>query len=52
MYDRRVVRGNTFAALVIPVSMQPDLVAQEKQQAQQMARQRQSMQQVSRFFEF
>jgi hypothetical protein len=21
MYDRRVVRGNTFAALVIPVSM-------------------------------
>lgn len=24
MYDRRVVRGNTFAALVIPVSMQPE----------------------------
>ncbi len=33
MYDRRVVRGNTFAALVIPVSMQPDQVAAEKQQA-------------------
>lgn len=25
MYDRRVVRGNTFAALVIPVSMPPIL---------------------------
>jgi hypothetical protein len=24
MYDRRVVRGNTFAALVIPVNMQPE----------------------------
>jgi len=23
MYDRRIVRGNTFAALVIPVNMQP-----------------------------
>ena len=34
MYDRRVVRGNTFAALVIPVSMQPDPIAMEKQQAQ------------------
>lgn len=25
MHDRRVVRGNTFAALVIPVSKQLDL---------------------------
>jgi hypothetical protein len=25
MYDRRVVRGNTFAALVIPVSTPPFL---------------------------
>ena len=49
MYDRRVVRGNTFAALVIPVSkyitlpsnhplqshidMQPDPAAVQKQQA-------------------
>jgi hypothetical protein len=24
MYDRRVVRGNTFAAIVIPSSMQAD----------------------------
>ena len=41
MYDRRVVRGNTFAALVIPVSkaisfkhvkdMQPDPVMLERQ---------------------
>ena len=30
MYDRRVVRGNTFAALVIPVNMQPESVASEK----------------------
>jgi len=40
MYDRRVVRGNTFAALVIPVSkildcfifsdMQPDPALIEK----------------------
>jgi len=29
MYDRRVVRGNTFAALVIPVSMQTDPVSLE-----------------------
>ncbi len=32
MYDRRVVRGNTFAALVIPSSMQPDPAMMEKQQ--------------------
>jgi len=31
MYDRRVVRGNTFAALVIPVNMQPDPALIEKQ---------------------
>ena len=30
MYDRRVVRGNTFAALVIPVNMQPDPALIEK----------------------
>lgn len=24
MHDRRVVRGNTFAALVIPINMQTD----------------------------
>ena len=30
MYDRRVVRGNTFAALVIPVNMQPESVTSEK----------------------
>jgi hypothetical protein len=30
MYDRRVVRGNTFAALVIPVNMQPDPAAVKK----------------------
>lgn len=34
MHDRRVVRGNTFAALVIPVSMQNDSVAFEKESAQ------------------
>ena len=48
MYDRRVVRGNTFAALVIPVSkfllneifnlidMQPDPVMLERQKQEQM----------------
>lgn len=45
MYDRRVVRGNTFAALVIPVSklvrsltledMQTDPDAARKERAQQ-----------------
>ena len=30
MYDRRVVRGNTFAALVIPVNMQPDSMTSTK----------------------
>lgn len=34
MHDRRVVRGNTFAALVIPVSMQNDSMAHEKDSAQ------------------
>lgn len=47
MYDRRVVRGNTFAALVIPVSkkfeiifsdMQPDPALIEKQKQEQMIR--------------
>lgn len=32
MHDRRVVRGNTFAALVIPVNMQSDMRAQSQQQ--------------------
>jgi len=36
MYDRRVVRGNTFAALVIPVNMQADASARTK--SQQMKR--------------
>lgn len=31
MYDRRIVRGNTFAALVIPVNMQPEQMSSEKQ---------------------
>jgi hypothetical protein len=39
MNDRRVVRGNTFAALVIPTSMQPDPVLAEKQKEQEMERQ-------------
>jgi len=36
MYDRRVVRGNTFAALVIPVNMQPDPAMVERQKQEQM----------------
>ena len=40
MHDRRVVRGNTFAALVIPVNMQPDPVSAEKQKAQAINRRR------------
>ena len=35
MYDRRVVRGNTFAALVIPVNMQPDPALVEKQKMEE-----------------
>lgn len=35
MYDRRVVRGNTFAALVIPVNMQPDPALIEKQRMEE-----------------
>ena len=35
MYDRRVVRGNTFAALVIPVNMQPDPALIEKQRLEE-----------------
>ena len=42
MYDRRVVRGNTFAALVIPVNMQPDPALIEKQKMEEaFMRQRQ-----------
>ena len=35
MYDRRIVRGNTFAALVIPVNMQPDPALIEKQRVEE-----------------
>ena len=35
MYDRRVVRGNTFAAFVIPVNMQPDPALIEKQKMEE-----------------
>jgi hypothetical protein len=38
MYDRRVVRGNTFAALVIPVNMQPDPSQLRTQQARKRPR--------------
>lgn len=30
MYDRRVVRGNTFAQLVVPVNIQPDPIEIER----------------------
>lgn len=39
MYDRRVVRGNTFAALVLPVNMQPDPAVIEKQKMEQQFQQ-------------
>lgn len=38
MHDRRVVRGNTFAAIVFPTSMQPDPVLAEKQKEQELER--------------
>ena len=55
MHDRRVVRGNTFAALVIPVSkfinkcineidMQPDPVMMERQKQEQMMKKQRSEQ--------
>ena len=47
MYDRRVVRGNTFAALVIPVNMQPDPALIEKQKMEE-AYQRQRREEVRR----
>ena len=34
MYDRRIVRGNTFAALVIPVNMQPESMTTAKKPRQ------------------
>jgi len=41
-FDRRVVRGNTFAALVIPVNMQPDpMMMQQQQKIKEMKRRRQ-----------
>ena len=45
MYDRRVVRGNTFAALVIPVNMQPDPALIEKQKMEE-AYQRQRREEI------
>lgn len=41
MYDRRVVRGNTFAALVIPVNMQPESMTSAKKPRQTMRRSQQ-----------
>lgn len=38
MYDRRIVRGNTFAALVIPVNMQPESMTSTKKHRQSMPR--------------
>lgn len=38
MNDRRVVRGNTHAALVIPVNMQPDPMLIEKQKQEEHSR--------------
>ena len=47
MYDRRVVRGNTFGASVIPVgryylivAMEPDPAQKEKQLRDELARKR------------
>lgn len=37
MYDRRIVRGNTFAALVIPVNMQPEQMSTDKQKQRRSA---------------
>ena len=48
MYDRRVVRGNTFAALVIPVSMQADQGSQERQYPTRQAPKHQQLKQVRR----
>jgi hypothetical protein len=45
MYDRRVVRGNTFAALVIPVNMQPDPALIERQKMEE-AYQRQRREEI------
>jgi hypothetical protein len=47
MYDRRIVRGNTFAALVIPVNMQPDPALIEKQKMEE-AYQHQRRQEIRR----
>jgi radial spoke head protein 3 len=44
MYDRRVVRGNTFAALVIPVNMQPESMTQQKKTVQRSQYQQETTQ--------
>ncbi|XP_034756837.1 radial spoke head protein 3 homolog [Etheostoma cragini] len=37
MYDRRVVRGNTYAQLITPTTAQPDLEAQRQQESRRRA---------------
>ena len=46
MFDRRVVRGNTFAALVIPVNMQPDPMMMQQQQQLKEAKRRHQMEMI------
>ena len=46
MFDRRVVRGNTFAALVIPVNMQPDPMMMQQQQQIKEAKRRHQMEMI------
>jgi hypothetical protein len=38
MFDRRVVRGNTFAALVVPTSLQPDPAIIERENEERQKR--------------
>jgi len=35
MWDKRVIRGNTYASMVLPVNMQNDLLEQEKKARKQ-----------------
>lgn len=35
MYDRRVARGSTYAAMVIPAGTNPDAMVMEKRQEEQ-----------------
>ena len=47
MYDKRVVRGNTYAAMIIPASAQQELQRQQEAETQKQSRMQQLKSQMS-----